>query len=97
MIDGLALFDRFNQPGQRVLRFGDADLHDAMVAIKNGHFKSQHAADFRAKYSAGPRDYAGMYVNLIRSSTMRSLATRWSGGRGPAKNGVPPPSRTGRR
>ena len=40
---------------------------------------------------------AGRYVNLITSSAIKSLANRWSGGRGPAKNGWPPPSTTGRR
>ena len=33
-----------------------------------------------------------MYVNRIRSSAIKSLAARWSAGRGPAKNGLPPPS-----
>jgi hypothetical protein len=40
---------------------------------------------------------AGAYVNLTMSSPMRSLATRRSGGRGPAKKGVPVPSTTGRK
>ena len=43
------------------------------------------------------RDQAGTYVNLIASSPIRSLATRRSGGRGPAKNGLPRPSTTGRK
>jgi hypothetical protein len=41
------------------------------------------------------RDQAGTYVNLIASSPIGSLATRRSGGRGPAKKGVPRPSTTG--
>src|SRR3982074_3796417 len=46
--------------------------------------------------SPGERhDHAGTYVNLMTSSPMRSLATRRSGGRGPAKNGLPRPSTMG--
>lgn len=41
------------------------------------------------------RGYAGTYVNLITSLPMRSLATRRSGGRGPAKSGFPRPRTTG--
>jgi hypothetical protein len=37
--------------------------------------------------SRGAINYAGTYVNRIKSSAIESLATRWSGGRGPAKNG----------
>ncbi len=40
-------------------------------------------------------DQAGTYVNLITSSPIRSLVARRSGGRGPAKNGLPRPSTTG--
>ena len=43
------------------------------------------------------RDEAGTYVNLTASSPIRSLATRRSGGRGPAKKGLPRPSTTGRK
>jgi hypothetical protein len=43
------------------------------------------------------RDQAGTYVNLIASSPIKSLATRRSGGRGPAKNALPRPSTTGRK
>jgi hypothetical protein len=43
------------------------------------------------------RDQAGTYVNLIASSPTKSLATRRSGGRGPAKNGLPRPSTIGRK
>src|SRR5829696_8474288 len=42
-------------------------------------------------------DQAGTYVSLIASSPIRSLAARRSGGRGPAKNGLPRPSTTGRK
>jgi len=35
------------------------------------------------------RDQAGTYVNRITSAPIRSLATRRSGGRGPAKNALP--------
>jgi len=45
----------------------------------------------------GDSDQAGTYVNRIASSPTRSLATRRSGDRGPAKNGLPRPSTTGRR
>jgi hypothetical protein len=43
------------------------------------------------------RDQAGTYVNRITPSPINSLSTRRSGGRGPAKNGVPLPSTTGRK
>jgi hypothetical protein len=62
----------------------------AGLAIKTG-------ADRSGRPSGESRDYAGTYVNRIASSAIKSLATRWSGGRGPAKNGLPPPSTTGRR
>jgi hypothetical protein len=51
----------------------------------------------RQSRSGKSRDQAGTYVNLITPSPRRSLATRRSGGRGPAKNGVPRPSTMGRR
>jgi hypothetical protein len=41
------------------------------------------------------RDSAGTYVNRITFSVIRSLATRWSRGVGPAKNGLPRPATTG--
>jgi hypothetical protein len=47
---------------------------------------------YRNRLSQRKRDYAGTYVNRIRSSAIRSLASRCSGGRGPAKNGLPPPN-----
>lgn len=52
-------------------------------------------SDPRCDPSGELRDQAGTYVNLITSSPIKSLATRRSGGRGPAKNGLPPPSTTG--
>jgi hypothetical protein len=39
----------------------------------------------------------GQYVNLIASPTIRSLAAMRSGGRGPAKKGLPRPTTTGQR
>jgi hypothetical protein len=49
----------------------------------------------RRSPSGESRDQAGTYVNLITSSSTRSLATRRSRGRGPAKNGLPRPSTMG--
>lgn len=63
--------------------------------------KDRHEAIHDKSTSPHPsddlRDQAGTYVNLIASSPIKSLDTRRSGGRGPAKNGLPRPSTTGRR
>jgi hypothetical protein len=49
----------------------------------------------RCSPSGESRDQAGTYVSLTVSSPTGSVETRRSGGRGPAKNGLPRPSTMG--
>ena len=64
------------------------------LSLKFG-FRPKADLTSRRRPSGESRDQAGTYVNLITSPPMRSLATRRSRGRGPAKNGWPDPSTMG--
>src|SRR4029453_9647374 len=66
-------------------------LHDAPHPSFRGDFDSR----LQRFLSGELGDYAGTQVNRITSSPIRSLVIRRSGGRGPAKYGLPGPNNTG--
>ena len=68
----------------------DPRLHAPWITWLRAQVELQRVAFFSVRH-----DHAGTYVNLTTSATIKSLATRRSRGRGPAKNGLPPPSTTG--
>ena len=88
-----------NPPALRLWRFNSVPTHfrssdrSPMRSVSAKAPKTVRRAGW--PMSGEPRDYAGTYVSLTVSSSMRSMETRRSGGRGPAKNGVPQPSTKG--
>ena len=83
------------------LKYGDRLQASAMcyripnIAQFEIRVSTQNEPDESAQAVGQVAHQAGTYVNLTKSPPMRSLDTRRSRGRGPAKNGWPDPSTMG--